>query len=153
ELRDHLVASLLGEIDGPDLHRERGHVLHEVDAIPVVDEAAGRRDGLDRGPVAFAHRRELAALNDLQVEQPGRQPTDGEDACERKDQEPAGRPRVLLASLEIDHRGARSSSCENRSWIETASGPRIAARTTSYTTPGAMKRRGSVSAAAGRSTE
>ena len=108
---DHVVATLLREVDRADLHRERRHVLHERDALAVVDQAAGRRDRLDRRPVALAQGGELAAVHDLEVEEARREAADRQDRRQREDQEPAAGTAVLLPTVdERVHLGARSSS-------------------------------------------
>ena len=73
---DDLLAALAGQIRRSDLHGERRDIGDQQATVPVVDEPAGRWDGLQDGPVLGRERRELGPARDLEVEQSRGQSTD-----------------------------------------------------------------------------
>ena len=129
---DDLVATVLRQVGGPDLDRERRDVRDEHGTRSVVDQASRGRDGLQRRPVALGERRELATVDDLEVEQTGGQRAEGDDDREPEDQEPGQRARAGLTAVQVAvaHQSTRSSSTY-RSWRAMASGPTRTAITAS----------------------
>src|SRR5262245_57295629 len=132
---DDLVPAAQREVDRPDLDRERRHVRDERPAGAVVDQATGRRDRLEDRAVRLCLGREVAPVDDLEVEDPRSQDAEREDDDQREGEEPDRASLALLVATAQVLRGAAHqsirSSARRRSTIATRSGATIAARTVS----------------------
>ena len=108
-------------------------------ALAVVDQAARRRDRLGDGPVRLGSRRvDLAAL-DLEVGEACPEAAEDEDHHDPEGQETDGAAIALPVRRKqaLVHQATRSTS-RRRAAMATASGPKIAARITSYTVDGTI---------------
>ena len=135
-LRD-VVAAAEREVGGRDLHGPRGDVAHEQPALAVVDQPAGRRDRLRDRPVRLGPGRVHLPALDLEVGEPRPEDAEHQDHHDPEGQEPDGTAIALPVRREqgVVHQSTRSAS-RRRAAMATASGPKMAARTTSYTVDG-----------------
>ncbi len=103
---DDLVALGERQIGRPDLHHVRGNVDRQLAAGAVVDEAAGRSKR-DLGVlVLLGEAGVVAALHDLEVEEPRRQEPDNENDDEPEHRETESEPgsrRRLAAEHDVSH--------------------------------------------------
>ena len=76
EARDDQFALREGQVGGSDLDRERRHVLDQLDAVAIVDQAAGGGCRLEDHAVVVGQRGVVATLGDLELEEPKAERTD-----------------------------------------------------------------------------
>ena len=135
-LRD-LGAAAEREVGGHDLHGPRRDVAHEQPALAVVDQPTRRRDRLRDRPVRLGPRGVHLPALDLEVGEPRPEDAEHEHHHDPEGQEPDGTAITLPVRREqaLVHQATRSTS-RRRAAMATASGPKMAARTTSYTVDG-----------------